>query len=165
MKNEWIKQVENFQLTFENPAKNYKDFDDLIKHRAILLGEEFEEYIDATKQFFNSKTKEEEETALAEMLDAIADMTVINIGTANVLGMDLDEAMRRVYESNMSKLGEDGKPIYNKEGKVQKGPNYHKPKDLKECIDVNKSMNFIKNCSKYKQKNKEKKIKIIVIGE
>jgi predicted HAD superfamily Cof-like phosphohydrolase len=47
---------------------------------------------------------------------------------AAAYGLDLDTAMQRVYESNMSKLGDDGKPIYREDGKVLKGPNYKKPK-------------------------------------
>ena len=58
-----------------------------------------------------------------ELLDA-ADSIVVLIGTANALGMDLDTAMRRVFESNLTKLGEDGRPFYNSDGKVMKGPNF-----------------------------------------
>ena len=68
-----------------------------------------------------------------ELLDAVADSIVVLIGTANALGMDLDTAMERVFESNLTKLGEDGRPFYNSDGKVMKGPNFIPP-DLRDLV-------------------------------
>jgi predicted HAD superfamily Cof-like phosphohydrolase len=63
----------------------------------------------------------------ADILDALADTITVCIGTALVYGFDLDEAMARVHESNMSKLGADGKPIYRADGKILKGENFVPP--------------------------------------
>ena len=65
--------------------------------------------------------------AKVELADALGDILVVVIGTAIALGLDIEKIMRRIHESNMSKLGPDGKPIYRKDGKVMKGPNYHPP--------------------------------------
>ena len=63
----------------------------------------------------------------ANCLKELADLVYVCYQYAENMGWDLDEAMYRVHESNMSKLGEDGKPIYRKDGKVLKGPNYEPP--------------------------------------
>ena len=63
----------------------------------------------------------------ADCLKELADLVYVCYQYAVNMGWDLDEAMHRVHESNMSKLGEDGKPIYRKDGKVLKGPNYEPP--------------------------------------
>ena len=62
-----------------------------------------------------------------EELKELADLVYVTYGYANVRGWNLDEAVRRVHASNMSKLGDDGKPLYREDGKVLKGPNYQKP--------------------------------------
>jgi predicted HAD superfamily Cof-like phosphohydrolase len=67
------------------------------------------------------------------LLKELADLVYVTYGFAAWAGWDLDEAVRRVHESNMSKLGEDGKPIYREDGKVLKGPNYLPP-DLKDLV-------------------------------
>jgi len=61
------------------------------------------------------------------LLKELADLVYVVYGTAVSLGLNLDEALERVHESNMSKLGEDGKPIYREDGKVLKGSNYKEP--------------------------------------
>ena len=78
---------------------------------------------------------EEVENALdtENLLKELADLVYVTYGFAATFGWDLDEAVRRVHASNMSKLGEDGKPIYREDGKVLKGPNYKKP-DLKDLV-------------------------------
>lgn len=68
-----------------------------------------------------------------EELKELADLVYVTYGYANVRGWNLDEAVRRVHASNMSKLGDDGKPIYREDGKVLKGPNYKKP-DLGDLV-------------------------------
>jgi len=74
----------------------------------------------------------QEDTKL-NMLKELADLVYVTYGYAATFGWDLDEAVKRVHESNMSKLGEDGKPIYREDGKVLKGPNYKKP-DLSDLV-------------------------------
>lgn len=107
--------------------------------RYSLLKEEFDEYRAAT---FNASTEVVSGKLVStinqiEMLDALADMVYVIYGTAELFGWDLDEALRRVHTSNMSKLGEDGRPIINGEngvydetkpkGKVLKSKNYEPP--------------------------------------
>lgn len=67
------------------------------------------------------------------LLKELADVIYVTYGYAAAFGWDLDEALRRVHASNMSKLGDDGQPIYRDDGKVKKGPNYQKP-DLSDLV-------------------------------
>ena len=87
--------------------------------RLVLIKEEYAEVLTA---------KEPE-----DMLKELADLVIVVYGYAATFGWDLDEALRRVHASNMSKLGPDGKPIYREDGKVLKGPNYEAP-DLKDLV-------------------------------
>ena len=68
-----------------------------------------------------------EEKDLLEVADALTDILYVTYGAGHAFGIDLDKCFNEVQESNMSKLGEDGKPIYNEMGKVMKGPKYFKP--------------------------------------
>ncbi len=68
---------------------------------------------------------------LLEVADALTDILYVTYGAGHAFGIDLDKCFDEVQNSNMSKLGEDGKPIYNEAGKVMKGPNYFKPDLLK----------------------------------
>ena len=89
-----------------------------IKLRFKLMSEENKEYFDAAKN-----------KDLIEIADALGDMLYILCGTILTHGMQdkIEEVFNAIQDSNMSKLGEDGKPIYRKDGKVLKGPNYFKP--------------------------------------
>ena len=87
-----------------------------------LIVEEFKEFLQAEGMLYLSSS-EHKENALKEL----ADLVYVCYQYAVNMGWDLDEAMHRVHESNMSKLGEDGKPIYRDDGKVLKGPNYTPP--------------------------------------
>lgn len=91
--------------------------------RRRLLAEEYAEYVSA-----------ELGSDLVEIADALADMAVIICGTALEYGIPLNEVLAEVHQSNMSKLGDDGKPIYREDGKVVKGPNYFKP-DIKGILE------------------------------
>jgi predicted HAD superfamily Cof-like phosphohydrolase len=71
---------------------------------------------------------------LVEIADALTDILYVVYGAGHAFGIDLDECYREVHRSNMSKLGEDGKPIYREDGKVLKGPNYFHP-NLKDILD------------------------------
>ena len=70
---------------------------------------------------------------LLEVADALTDILYVTYGAGHAFGIDLDKCFNEVQNSNMSKLGDDGKPIYNDHGKVMKGPKYFKP-DLKKII-------------------------------
>jgi predicted HAD superfamily Cof-like phosphohydrolase len=92
-----------------------------------LIVEEFKEFLDAENQLIMGFT-----VNACECLKELADLVYVCYQYAENLGWDLDEALDRVHRSNMSKLGEDGQPIYRNDGKVLKGPNYQPPylKDL-----------------------------------
>ena len=92
----------------------------------MLVIEEFKEFLEAEDQLYRDNP-----TVNSEALKELADLVYVCYQYAENMGWLLDEAMNRVHESNMSKLGEDGKPIYREDGKVLKGPNY-KPPDLSD---------------------------------
>ncbi|NCB53463.1 MAG: phosphoribosyl-ATP diphosphatase [Epsilonproteobacteria bacterium] len=125
--NEWIKEVWAFQKIFESKPETQ---DKLLLLRYKLVNEEIGEFNAALNAMLVAP---EASRPKVELLDAVADSIVVLIGTANALGMDLDTAMRRVFESNLTKLGEDGRPFYNSDGKVMKGPNFTPP-DLSDLV-------------------------------
>ena len=90
--------------------------------RINLIDEELEEFKQAIKS-----------NDLKEAIDALTDILYVTYGAGHAFGVNLDECFDEVQKSNMSKLGENGKPIYNEAGKVMKGPNYFKP-DLSKFI-------------------------------
>ena len=90
--------------------------------RVSLINEELEEFKEAIK---NSDLK--------EVADALTDILYVTYGAGHAFGINLDKCFDEVQESNMSKLGDDGKPIYNDAGKVMKGPKYFKP-DLSKFL-------------------------------
>ena len=119
--NNWIEEVRAFQKIFE---LKQEDKTKLLLLRYKLVNEEIGEFNAALNAMLVAPDWAKPRV---ELLDAIADSIVVLIGTANALDMDLNEAMRRVFESNLSKLGDDGRPFYNEHGKVMKGPNFHAP--------------------------------------
>ena len=114
--------VKKFMLTFGQEVKNKAEFpnDKIIKLRYNLILEELNEF----KQAIDQKD-------LKEVADALTDILYVTYGAGHAFGIDLDKCFDEVQNSNMSKLGDDGKPIYNEAGKVMKGPNYFKPDLLK----------------------------------
>ena len=88
----------------------------IIKLRYDLIAEELEEFKVALK-----------EKDIKEVADALTDILYVTYGAGHAFGINLDKCFDEVQNSNMSKLGKDGKPIYNEFGKVMKGPNYFKP--------------------------------------
>ena len=90
--------------------------------RINLIEEELKELIDGMKA-----------NDILEVADALTDILYVTYGAGHAFGINLDKCFEEVQKSNMSKLGEDGNPIYNDKGKVLKGPNYSKP-DLKKII-------------------------------
>ncbi|AGK86592.1 nucleotide pyrophosphohydrolase [Synechococcus phage S-CBP3] len=93
-----------------------------------LIVEEFKEFLDAENQLIMGLR-----VNAAECLKELADLVYVCYQYAENLGWDLDEALNRVHQSNMSKLGEDGQPIRREDGKVLKGPNY-KPPTLTDIV-------------------------------
>ena len=90
--------------------------------RISLINEELEEL----KKAISDKN-------IVEVADALTDILYVAYGAGHAFGIDLDKCFKEVQDSNMSKLGEDGKPIYNEHGKVMKGPKYFKP-DLSKFL-------------------------------
>ena len=90
--------------------------------RISLINEELEEFKEAIRN-----------NDLKEAADALTDILYVTYGAGHAFGINLDKCFDEVQRSNMSKLGEDGKPIYNDVGKVMKGPNYFKP-DLSKFV-------------------------------
>ena len=117
-------KVGTFMKTFGQEVKTDPSFssDKINKLRIDLIQEELEELTDA----MNKKD-------LLEAADALTDILYVTYGAGHAFGVDLDKCFEEVQNSNMSKLGEDGKPIYNDSGKVMKGPNYFKP-DLSKFV-------------------------------
>ena len=117
-------KVGTFMKTFGQEVKTKPSFstDKINKLRLDLIKEELEELTEA----MNNKD-------LLEVADALTDILYVTYGAGHAFGIDLDACFQEVQNSNMSKLGNDGKPIYNDQGKVMKGPNYYKP-DLSKFI-------------------------------
>ncbi len=93
-----------------------------------LIVEEFKEFLEAEGMLYLPSASNK-----AHCLKELADLVYVCYQYAANMGWDLDEAMHRVHESNMSKLGKDGKPIYRDDGKVLKGPDY-KPPNLEDLV-------------------------------
>jgi predicted HAD superfamily Cof-like phosphohydrolase len=113
-----------FMKTFGQDVKNKPSFstDKINKLRIDLIKEELNELQDAMKN-----------NDLLEVADALTDILYVTYGAGHAFGIDLDKCFNEVQNSNMSKLDENGKPIYNDAGKVMKGPNYFKP-DLSKFV-------------------------------
>ena len=97
-------------------------------YQKTLVIEEFKEFLEAEDHLYRDNP-----TVVAEALKELADLVYVCYQYAENMNWFLDEALHRVHESNMSKLDEDGKPIYREDGKVLKGPNY-KPPNLTDLI-------------------------------
>ena len=113
---------------FEKVGKFMKTFGQEVKSKSSLSSEKInslrvsliEEELDELKQAIREKN-------LLEVADALTDLLYVTYGAGHAFGINLDKCFDEVQKSNMSKLGKDGKPIYNKFGKVMKGPNYSPP--------------------------------------
>ena len=114
-----FQRVKKFMQTFGQEIKEKNEFPDekIIQLRYELIKEELEELNQAIK-----------DRDMKEVADALTDILYVTYGAGHAFGIDLDKCFEEVQSSNMSKLGSDGKPIYNESGKVMKGPNYFKPK-------------------------------------
>ena len=118
-------KVGTFMKTFGQEVKTKPSFstDKINKLRLDLIKEELAELTEA----MNNKD-------LLEVADALTDILYVTYGAGHAFGIDLDKCFDEVQKSNMSKLGSNGKPIYNEFGKVMKGPNYFEP-NLKKFIN------------------------------
>ncbi len=119
-----FQKVKTFMQTFgqevkTKPSLSTEKINDL---RYNLIQEELEEL----KQAIDNKD-------LLEVADALTDILYVTYGAGHAFGIDLDKCFEEVQNSNMSKLGKDGRPIYNDSGKVMKGPNFYKP-DLSKFL-------------------------------
>ena len=120
-----FEKVRLFMKTYGQEVKDKAGFSDAKtnKLRIDLIKEELEELTEAMQ-----------DENLLEVADALTDILYVTYGAGHAFGIDLDKCFEEVQNSNMSKLGEDGKPIYNEAGKVMKGPNYFKP-DLSKYLN------------------------------
>ena len=113
-----FKRVKKFMETFGQEIKEKASFpnDKITSLRYDLIKEELDEFREAI-----------DKKDIKEVADALTDILYVTYGAGHAFGIDLDKCFEEVQNSNMSKLGNDGKPIYNENGKVMKGPNYFKP--------------------------------------
>ena len=120
-----FEKVGSFMKTFgqEVKTKSGLSTEKINKLRVSLINEELEEFKEAIK---NNDPK--------EAADALTDILYVTYGAGHAFGINLDKCFDEVQKSNMSKLGNDGKPIYNEQGKVMKGPKYFKP-DLTKFLN------------------------------
>ncbi len=119
-----FEKVKTFMETFGQEVKSKPSFssEKINDLRYNLIKEE----LDELKQAIDGKN-------LLEVADALTDILYVTYGAGHAFGINLDDCFNEVQNSNMSKLGTDGKPIYNQAGKVMKGPNYYKP-DLSKFV-------------------------------
>ena len=113
-----FEKVKNFMQTFGQEVKNKPSFssEKINNLRYDLIKEELEEF----KEALDKKD-------LVEVADALTDILYVTYGAGHAFGINLDNCFEEVQQSNMSKLDNEGKPIYNDSGKVMKGPKYFKP--------------------------------------
>ena len=113
-----FESVKKFMQTFGQEIKEKANFPDekITSLRYDLIIEEVKELEEAIKK-----------RDIKEVADALTDILYVTYGAGHSFGINLDKCFQEVQNSNMRKLGEDGKPIYNDKGKVMKGPNYFKP--------------------------------------
>ena len=119
-----FEKVGLFMKTFgqEVKIKSGLSTEKINELRISLVNEELEEFKEAIKS-----------NDLKEVADALTDILYVTYGAGHAFGINLDKCFEEVQKSNMSKLNEDGKPIYNEAGKVMKGPKYFKP-DLNKFL-------------------------------
>ena len=119
-------KVKAFMSTYGHDVKEKAEFPEnkIVRLRIDLIEEELNELKEAIKN-----------KDIVEVADALTDILYVTYGAGHSFGVNLDECFDEVQRSNMSKLGEDGKPIYNDSGKVMKGPNYFAP-NLKKIVNL-----------------------------
>ena len=117
-------KVKTFMNTYGQEVKERATFPEnkIVQLRIDLIEEELNELKEAVKN-----------NDIVEVADALTDILYVTYGAGHAFGINLDKCFEEVQNSNMSKLGPDGKPIYNEQGKVMKGPDYFKP-DLNKFV-------------------------------
>ena len=119
---------------FENVKKFMKTFGQEVKEKAEFPNEKIASLrFDLIKEELEELKNAIHKKDIQEVADALTDILYVTYGAGHAFGINLDKCFQEVQSSNMSKLGEDGKPIYNEKGKVMKGPNYFKP-DLRKFV-------------------------------
>ena len=119
-----FEDVKYFMERYGQEIKTKPSFPDdkIVRLRYDLIKEELDEFSSAIK-----------DKDIVEVADALTDLLYVVYGAGHSWGINLDKCFAEVQRSNMSKLGEDGKPIFNENGKVMKGPNYSKPNLKQFC--------------------------------
>ncbi len=119
-----FQKVKVFMKAFKQEVKTNPSLssEKINQLRINLIKEELDELLEAIKK-----------NDLIEVADALTDILYVTYGAGHAFGIDLDKCFQEVQNSNMSKLDNNGKPIYNEAGKVMKGPNYFKP-DLSKFV-------------------------------
>ena len=119
-----FEDVKYFMERYGQEIKTKPSFPDdkIVRLRYDLIKEELDEFSSAIK-----------DKDIVEVADALTDLLYVVYGAGPSWGINLDKCFAEVQRSNMSKLGEDGKPIFNENGKVMKGPNYSKPNLKQFC--------------------------------
>jgi len=119
-----FEDVKYFMERYGQEVKTKPSFPDdkIVRLRYDLIKEELDEFSSAIK-----------DKDIVEVADALTDLLYVVYGAGHSWGINLDKCFAEVQRSNMSKLGEDGKPIFNENGKVMKGPNYSKPNLKQFC--------------------------------
>ncbi len=113
---------------FESVKKFMKTFGQEVKEKAEFPSEKITQLrYDLIKEELDELKIAIHDKDIKEVADALTDILYVTYGAGHSFGIDLDKCFQEVQNSNMSKLGVDGKPIYNENGKVMKGPNYFKP--------------------------------------
>ena len=119
---------------FESVKKFMKTFGQEIKEKASFPDDRITSLrYDLIKEELGELKEAMDKKDIKEVADALTDILYVTYGAGHAFGIDLDKCFEEVQNSNMSKLGSDGKPIYNEKGKVMKGPNYFKP-DLRKFV-------------------------------
>ena len=119
--------LSNTAIEFRNAFKIPNSLSGRTRQKNLIV-EEFKEFLEADQNMVLMHPQDREAT-----LKELADLIYVCAQYAENMNWDIEQALRRVHQSNMSKLGEDGKPIYREDGKVLKGPNYQPP-DLSDLV-------------------------------
>lgn len=142
-----FQHVREFHEKFNHPILENPTVPEakIVKLRLALILEEFTELAEAclneerpesqhllhtlhhAMEHVKALTEDDLNVSLVDVADALTDINYVTYGAGHCFGLDLDACMEEVQRSNMSKLGADGKPIYNEHGKIMKGPNYVEP--------------------------------------
>ena len=122
---------------FEKVGLFMRTFGQEVKKNSELSNEKINALrLSLIKEELGELSKAIQENDILEVADALTDILYVTYGAGHAFGINLDKCFEEVQKSNMSKLGKDGKPIYNEQGKVMKGPNYFKP-NLSKLLSKN----------------------------